>query len=177
MNTGTSMTSDRMIGSTMGGGVTMPSMMNMPMMPGMAGMMMPGMPGGMTAGGLGGTMVPRCTMKMEKVADGMKCTMMCDDKTAAEMMKNLCMMMPSSMCSMACMCNGMCCCCHNMGTMGMCRIDMMDMGCTMTCTSGDKTCAMMIQACCDCMMACMSAPGCCCCMMLNGMPVCCSMAM
>jgi hypothetical protein len=34
--------------------------------------------------GMNGMMLPRCTMKMEKMADGLKCTMMCDDKTATE---------------------------------------------------------------------------------------------
>ncbi len=144
----------------------MPGMMNM--MPGMMNML-----GGMPMPG----MMPRCTMKMEKCVGGMKCMMTCDDKTAAEMLKNLCMMMQGGMCSMCCMCSGMMCCCHNMGMMGMCKMEMTDMGCTMMCTSGDKNCEMMIQACCDCMMKCMMAPGCCCMMMMNGMPMCCSMMM
>lgn len=162
-------TMTRMSGEMMSGGMTMPSTMGMPMMN--MSSMMPGMMNGMAGG-----MVPRCTMKMETTADGMKCTMMCDDKTAAEMMKNLCMMNAGGMITMCCTMNGMMCCCHNMGTMGMCKMEMMDMGCTMTCTSGDAMCAKMIMANCECMMACM-ASGCTCTMMMNGMPVCCSMMM
>jgi len=115
-------------------------------------------------------MAPRCTMKMEKMTGGMKVTCMCDDKTSAEMMKNLCMMMQGGMMSCCTMMNGMMCCCCNIGMMGMCKVDMTDMGCVMTCTSGDASCMKMIQACCDCMMA-MMMPGNTCCMMMNGMPV------
>jgi len=167
---------DRMMGmGSMGmtpGMMSMPmGMMGMGMMPGMSGMGMPtGMGTGMGAMSMG--MVPRCTMKMEKVAGGMRCTCTCDDKTAAEMMKNLCMMMQGGMCSMCCMMNGMMCCCCNLGVMGTCQMEMTEMGCVMTCTSGDASCAKMIQGCCDCMMS-MMMPGCSCCMMMNGMPVCC----
>lgn len=156
----------------------MGSMMMMPM-----GMPMPGMMSGMGMGmnmGMGQSMpsmmmVPRCKMKMEKMQGGMSCTCTCDDQATAMMMQNLCMMMQGGMCSMAVMMNGMPCCCYGMGMMGMCKMEMTEMGCRMTCTSGDADCAKMIQACCDCMMSCMSMPGCMCCMMMNGMPVCCSM--
>lgn len=150
-------------------------MMGMPNMGmgGMGAMGMAGMSNMMPASSqMGGMMIPRCTMKMEKMSGGMKCTMMCDDKTAAEMMKSLCTMMQGGMVSMCCMMNGMTVCTCNMGMMGMCKIDMMDMGCTMTCTSGDAMCMKMIQSCCDCMMN-MMMPGCTCCMMMNGMAVCC----
>lgn len=180
-----SMMSDRMTSPAMTTPM-MPSIMSMPMNMQMPMMNMPmnmGMP--MTSNMMpsmmnqmaGMMMAPRCIMAMEKIAGGMKCTMMCDDKTAAEMMKNLFMMMQGGMCSMTCMCSGMTTCMCNLGTMGMCKMEMMDMGCTMTCTSGDEMCAKMIQACCDCLMTCMSMPGCSCCMMMNGMPMCCSMAM
>ena len=52
------------------------------------------------------------------------------------------------------------------------KVDTTKDGCVMTCTSGDKDCATMIQACCDCMTACMKS-GCTCCVMMNGTPVCC----
>src|SRR3984957_326178 len=155
------MTSDRMMGmgtAGMGGG-----MMGMPM----AGPMMGGSPS------MSG-MVPQCMMKMEKCAGGMKMICTCEDKTSAMMMQNLCNMMAGGMCSCCMMMNGMCCCCCNMGMMGMCKMEMTAMGCTMTCTSGDKNCEKMIQACCDCMNA-MMMPGMTCCMMMNGMPMCCCM--
>lgn len=154
MNTMNLMTSDRMMGMMMPGGMN--GTMNMPMMGGMPNMMM----------------APRCTMKMEKCTGGMKVTCTSNDKTSAEMMRNLCMMMQGGMMCCCMMMNGMMCCCCNMGMMGTCKIDLMDMGCVMTCTSGDMNCAKMIQACCDCMMG-MMMPGCTCCMMMNGMPICC----
>ena len=162
MNTMNGMTSERMAGMMMPG---MNGMMNMPMtggaMPGMGSGMMPGM-----------MMAPRCTMKMEKCAGGMKIMCMCEDKTSAEMMKNLCMMTQGGMMSCCMMMNGMMCCCCNLGVMGMCKMEMMEMGCMMSCMSGDKGCEKMIQACCDCMNS-MMMLGMSCCMMMNGMPICC----
>src|ERR1700722_4578312 len=120
------MTSERMAGMMMPG---MNGMMGMPM----AGSTMPGMGSGMMPGMM---MAPRCTMKMEKCPGGMKIMCMCDDKTSAEMMKNLCMMTQGGMMSCCMMMNGMMCCCCNLGMMGMCKMEMMEMGCMMTCTSG-----------------------------------------
>ncbi|MDB5307283.1 MAG: hypothetical protein JWO38_1485 [Gemmataceae bacterium] len=131
------------------------------MMPGTSAPMAPNM-----------VMVPRCTMKMEKVTHGMKVTCTCPDPTACAMMQNLCTMMAGGMCSFYCMMNGMMVCCCNM-TMGMCKCEMTKDGCVLTCTSGDKNCEAMIQGCCDCLTACMKA-GCTCCMMMGGTPVCCS---
>lgn len=141
-------------------------MMGMPM-----GMQMPmnAMPAMMS--GANGMMLPRCTMKMEKMAGGMKCTMMCEDKTAATMMQQLCMMNANGMMGMCCMMNGMMCC-QCMMPMGTCKMEMMEMGCMMTCTSGDAMAGKMIQACCDCMTS-MMMPGCTIYMMMNGMPMCC----
>ena len=108
-----SMMTDRMTGM-MGGMNT--GMNMMPMMGGMG--MMPGMMNGvgMNTMPMGGTgmMMPRCTMKMEKMQGGMRCTMTCDDKTMAMMMQNLCNMMAGGMCSMCCMMNGMPVCCSMM---------------------------------------------------------------
>ena len=153
MNT---MTSDR--GMMMNSGT---SNMSMPM-----GMNMGTMPSTMPS-----MMVPRCTMKMEKMANGMKVTCMCDDKTSAAMLQNLCTMMAGGMMGGCMMMNGMTMCQCNM-TMGMCKVEMTDMGCVMTCTSGDAMCCKMIQCMCDCMMG-MMMPGCTCYMMMNGMPMCC----
>ena len=155
------MASTMMMPMSMMSGGAAPMGMNMGMGPGMPSMMM----------------VPRCTMKMEKMQGGMMCTCICEDQTTAMMMQNLCMMLQGGMCSMAVMMNGMTCCCYAMGMMGMCKMEMTEMGCRMTCTSGDPDCAKMIQACCDCMMNCMSMPGAMGCMMMNGMPICCTMMM
>ena len=146
----------------MGGGM----MMN-PMMMGM------GMP--MTSGaGTGmGMMMPRCRMTFEKMPDGMRMTCMCDDKAQAAMLQSLCMMMQGGQCTCCMMMNGMMCCCCNM-SMGVCRMEMMDMGVAMTCTSGDQHMVKMMHANRDCMNA-MMMPGMTCCMLMNGMPICCMM--
>jgi hypothetical protein len=116
-------------------------------------------------------MVPRCTVVMEKCPGGMKITCSTDDAVASTMIQNLCTMMAGGMCSCCCMMNGMMACCCNM-TMAMCQSEMTDKGVCITCISGDKACAAMIQACCDCCTSMMKA-GCTCCVMMNGMPVCC----
>ena len=143
---------------------------------GMAGMSTQGMtPQGMTspmAAPANWMMVPRCTYKFEKCTGGMKITCSCDDAMACSMMQNLCNMLAGGMCSCCMMMNGMMVCCCNL-TMGMCKCEMTDKGVTVTCTSGDKMCCDMIQACCDCMSTMMKA-GCTCCVMMNGTPVCCS---
>ena len=116
-------------------------------------------------------MVPRCTFKVEKVQGGMKITCSCDDKMAVSMVQNLCQMLQGGMCSCYCTLNGMTVCCCYL-TMGMCKYDMTDDGCTITCTSGDPKCCEMIQACCDCVSCCMDA-GCTMCVCLNSTPICC----
>ena len=141
-------------------------------MPGMPGMMGGGMPmPGTTPMAPNMVMVPRCAIKMEKCAGGMKMTCSTDDAAACAMMQNLCQMMAGGMCSVCCMMNGMTVCCCNL-TCGMCKCEMTKDGCTITCTSGDKACEAMLQGCCDCLMACMKA-GCTCCVLMGGTPVCC----
>jgi hypothetical protein len=140
---------------------------------GMPGMGMPGMGTGAMPAGSSMMMVPRCTMKMEKVQGGMKMTCTCDDKVAAGMVQNLCTMLQGGMCTCCMMMNGMMVCCCNL-MMGMCRCEATAGGCTVACTSGDPKCAEMIQACCDCMSILMK-DGCTCCLMMNGTPVCCGM--
>src|SRR5262249_23677661 len=135
------------------------------------GMAMPGMAMPSPAAGPSYTMVPRCTMKMEKCPGGMKITCTCDDQTAAGMLQNLCKSLQGAMCGCCCTMNGMMVCSCNF-TMGMCKCEMTKNGVSMTCTSGDQKCCDMIQACCDCMNTMMQS-GCTCCMMMNNMPVCC----
>src|SRR5947208_7177756 len=100
----------------------------------------------MTPGDTNMMMVPRCTMKMEKCTGGMKITCTSDDKMSAGMLQNLCTMMAGGMCSCCMMMNGMMACCCNL-LMGMCKCEMTENGVCMTCTSGDKECCAMIQAC------------------------------
>src|SRR5919202_4227693 len=142
-------------------------------MPGMGvpGMGTPGVGVPSTAAAANWLMVPRCTMKFEKCAGGMKVTCACEDKMACSMVQNLCTMLSGGMCSCCVMLNGMTVCCYNF-TMGMCRCEMTDSGVTVTCTSGDSKCSEMIQAACDCLTTMVNA-GCTCCMMMNNTPVCC----
>ena len=116
-------------------------------------------------------MIPRCAMKMEKCANGMKITCTCEDKAACTMMQNLCSMMAGGMVTCCMMMNGMAVCTCNL-TMGMCKCEMAPNGLSITCTSGDKMCCDMLQACCD-SMSCMLKSGCVCCLCVNNNPVCC----
>jgi hypothetical protein len=149
----------------------MTTMMTERNMTGMPGMGMQG-PAGATPTAPNMMMVPRCKMTAEKCKGGMKLTCVCEDKTSAAMLQNLCVMMAGGMCSCCMMMNGMMVCCCNL-TMGMCKCEAVDMGVCFTCTSGDKQCCDMIQACCECCAEMMKA-GCTCCVMMNGMPVCCA---
>jgi hypothetical protein len=138
-------------------------------------MMMPGMTMNQPMGGTAGMnmmVIPRCTMKMEKCDGGMKMMCTCEDTMSTSMLQNLCTMLSGSMVSCCMMMNGMMMMNCNM-TMGMCRFEMTKEGMMMTCTSGDKDCCKMIQACCDAMMTMMDA-GCVCCLCMNNTPVCCS---
>src|SRR3954466_16194203 len=99
---------------------------------GSSGMGTMGMPATMPTG-MNMMMVPRCTMKMEKCPGGMKITFTCDDAMAAGMLQNLCTMMAGGMCSCCMMMNGMMVCCCNL-MMRMCKCEMTEGGCTITCT-------------------------------------------
>jgi hypothetical protein len=116
-------------------------------------------------------MVPRCTLKFEKCTGGMKITCSCDDKVSCGMLQNLCTMLAGGLCSCCVIMNGMVVCCCNL-TMGLCKCEMTDHGACLTCTSGDKECAAMIQSCCECISTMVKA-GCTCCVCLNNVPVCC----
>lgn len=116
-------------------------------------------------------MVPRCTMKFEKCAGGMKVTCLCEDELACKVMQNLCASLAGGLCTFCCTSNGICVCCCNM-TMANCKCETIKGGCCITCTSGDKACCAMIEACCDCL-ASLCKSGCGCCLLLNGMPCCC----
>src|SRR2546423_7147725 len=104
---------------------------------GMPGMTMPGMgtspmssPTGMPVGS-NYLMVPRCTMTIEKITDGLKINCVCDDPTACSMVQNLCTMLSGGMCSCCMLMNGMMVCCCNL-TMGLCKCEMTAKGCAIT---------------------------------------------
>src|SRR5436305_15157342 len=123
----------------MSGSMTVERMMGaMPGMTGYAPMSAPAM--GMTAG----MMVPRCTMKMEKTADGCKLVCECDSDAACSNLQSLCKAMADSMCGCWMTMNGMPVCCCNF-TMAMCKVEYTKKGVTVVCRSGDKDCCHMIQ--------------------------------
>ena len=148
-------------------------MMDRPMMMGSmptGTMPMSGMPAmGPSMGAM--SMVPRCTIKMEKCAGGMKMTCVCEDEVSCGALQNLCKMLADGMCSCCCMMNGLVVCQCNM-MMCTCKCTMTKDGVCITCTSGDKACCDMLQACCDCMTKCMDS-GCMCCVCFGNTPVCC----
>ncbi len=82
----------------------------------------------------------------------MKVTCHCDDETAAATLQNMCKMMAGGMLGLCCTMNGMMVCQCNM-CMCKCECTTTKDGVCFTCTSGDKACCEMIQACCDCVCA------------------------
>ena len=142
---------------------------SMGMTPG-ASMPAAGMPG-MMPGMSQMCVVPKCEIKIEKCTGGMKIMCSCEDEMSAATLQNMCKMMASGMCSLCCMMNGMMMCQCNLA-MCKCVCTNTEEGVCITCTSGDKDCAKMCQACCECTMACMQA-GCMCCVCFGGMPCCC----
>jgi hypothetical protein len=152
--------------------MTMERMMGAMPMPGMTGYAGPmsaptmGMPSAM--------MAPRCTMKMEKTADGCKIVCECDNDLACSTLQSLCKAMADQMCGCCVMMNGLPVCTCNFA-MAMCKVEYTKKGVTVVCRSGDKDCCQMIQSCCDCMGA-MLAAGCCCYLCFGGAPVCCGCA-
>ncbi|MFM7151767.1 MAG: hypothetical protein ACKO23_18220 [Gemmataceae bacterium] len=136
---------------------------------GMPGIPTPGV--GVPAVSSNWMVVPRCTYRFEKVANGVRITCVCDDPTAKSMMQNLCTALMGGLCSVCCTMNGVTVCTCNL-TMGICKVEMTDCGCCITCTSGDKHCCEMIQSCCDCIST-MCSAGCTCTVLLNNTPVCC----
>ncbi len=76
----------------------------------MPGMTTPGMSPQTPVGMPAMMMVPRCTIRMEKCAGGMKMVCTCDDEIACGAMQNLCKMLAGGMCSCCCTWNGMMMC-------------------------------------------------------------------
>ncbi len=115
--------------------------------------------------------VPRCEFRFEKCAGGLKVWCNCDDEVAAATLQNLCRMLSDGLCSCCCTCNGICVCQCNF-TLGVCKCEYTKDGVCVTCTSGDKACAEILQQCCTCMQACCAA-NCACYLCFNNTPVCC----
>jgi hypothetical protein len=115
--------------------------------------------------------LPRCTVEFEKTSNGCKIHCRCDDEVARGTLQNLCRMLSDGLCSCCCTLNGIACCQCNL-TMGICKCEYTKDGCCISCTSGDKACAAMIQACCNCLSTCCES-GCCCYICFNNTPVCC----
>lgn len=115
--------------------------------------------------------LPRCSIRVEKCAGGIKLTCSCEDKVACAALQNLCRMMAAGTCTLCCTLNGIAVCQCSL-TCGFCRCEFTADGVSITCTSGDKKCCELLQACCDCIAACLAA-GCCCFVCFNNTPVCC----
>ncbi len=129
------------------------------------GMMTPTTPAG------GALVIPRCTMRIEKCADGCKIHCCCDDDLTCATLQNLCKQLCEGLCSLCCMQNGICICQCNFA-MCHCTMECTKDGVCITCCSGDEACCQQVQACCECIAQCLAA-GCTCCVCYNGTPVCC----
>jgi hypothetical protein len=116
-------------------------------------------------------MMPRASMKMEKMDGGMKIMCSFKDPEAMAMMQNLCAMLEGGMMSCSMMMNGMQMMTCNM-MMGMCKCETMANGMTMSWTSGDAMMSTMIQDCCSSMMS-MKDCGCTMVLSMNNTPICC----
>jgi hypothetical protein len=115
--------------------------------------------------------LPRCTVQFEQCNGGFKINCRCEDEVACGTLQNLCRMLCDGLCSCYCTWNGIQCfqcnlCCGN------CQCEYTKDGCCISCTSGDKSCAAMIQAWCQCLSTCCES-GCACYVCFNNTPVCC----
>jgi hypothetical protein len=139
----------------------------------MAGMSPAGQAATQPAGPMAGNwcMVPRCEIKAEKCTGGLKLHCHCEDDVATGTLQNLCKMLAGSMCSCCCTLNGICLCQCNLAC-GICTCESTEDGCCITCVSGDKACAKMLQACCDAISCCIEQ-GCCCYICFGNTPICC----
>jgi hypothetical protein len=126
---------------------------------------------GVSPAGSGYLVVPRCTFRYEKIQGGLKIICICDDPMARSVLQNLCTALQGGLCSCSCTLNGVTVCNYNF-TMGLCKCELTDQGCSVTCTSGDQKCGEMIQSCCDCL-ATLCNNGCTCCLLLANNPICC----
>ncbi len=126
---------------------------------------------GVTPGAPNWCVLPRCKIRVEKCAGGIKVTCSCEDDVGCAALQNLCKMLAAGTCGLCCTWNGIALCQCNLAC-GFCKCEYTADGVCITCTSGDKRCCEMLQACCDCIACCLQA-GCCCYVSFNNTPVCC----
>lgn len=129
-----------------------------------------------TMGGFAGIqpgwcLTPRCELQIEKCQGGMKINCCCDDDAACGILQNLCKMLSGGLCTICCTFNGIIIGQYNLAC-GACKCDYTDDGVVITCTSGDKACGKMIQACCECIGSLLES-GCCGQISFNNTAVCC----
>jgi hypothetical protein len=115
--------------------------------------------------------VPRCTMKVEKCTGGLKIHCSCDDDVSCATLQNLCKTLAGGLCSCCATLNGLMVCQCNL-TCGICKCECTKDGCCISCTSGDKACAAILQSCCETLECCLKS-GCCCYCCFNNTPICC----
>ena len=123
------------------------------------------------APGTGLCVVPRCTIEVEKCKGGFKLHCKCEDEIARGTLQNLCKTLAGGLCSCCCTLNGITICQCNLAC-GICKCEITEEGCCITCTSGDASCCQIIQGCCECISSCLKG-GCCCYICFNNTPVCC----
>lgn len=130
-------------------------------------------PAGLPAGAPAGTwcVVPRCKIKIERATGGLKIQCICDDDISSATLQNLCNSLAGGLCSCCCTLNGLTICQCNL-TCGICKCEPIANGCCITCTSGDKACAAILQSCCETLECCLKS-GCCCYICFNNTPCCC----
>lgn len=116
-------------------------------------------------------LIPRCSVKCEKLRNGLKITCLCTDESAAAALQACCTAQSGCLLSCCLLLNGQTVCCCNI-TLAVCKCEVCPGGVCFTCTSGDPQCCQIVQQCCDCIVGCMNN-GCSCCVCLNNTPVCC----
>jgi hypothetical protein len=80
-------------------------------------------------------------------------------------------MLSDGLCSASCCINGICVCQCNFAC-GICKVEYTKNGCAISCASGDKNFAAILQACCESLSTCCES-GACCYVCFNNTPVCC----
>jgi len=115
--------------------------------------------------------LPRCTVEYEKTSGGFKIDCRCEDDVACGTLQNLCRMLSDGLCSCYSCLNGITIFQCNL-TCGICKCEYTKDGCSISCTSGDKKFAAILQACCD-ALSCGNESGCYSYICYNNTPVCC----
>lgn len=115
--------------------------------------------------------LPRCTIEFQKSANGLKIQCRCEDEVACGTLQNLCRMLSDGLCSCYCCINGISIFQCNLAC-GICKCEYTKDGCSITCTSGDKNFAAILQSCGESLSRCCES-GCYCYVCFNNTPICC----